>query len=122
MVYHFMSKAELSPINDYSMNKSYYQSQAIVSHSYTNKESNLTLLQLADYINSRQPIVTAHGTMFMKHADCPNPMSAVIQLFLDKRSQDKKMMFKFPKGSEDFEKYNLLQSLDKIDANGKLCY
>src|SRR5574344_761449 len=113
-----MSKEELSPIIDYSMNKRYYQSQAIVSNSYTNKESNLTLLQLADYINSRQPIVTAHGTMFMKHADCPNPMSAVIQLFLDKRSQDKKMMFKFPKGSEDYEKYNLLQSLDKIDCNG----
>src|SRR5574344_765342 len=117
-----MSKEELSPIIDYSMNKRYYQSQAIVSNSYTNKESNLTLLKLADYINSRQPIVTAHGTMFMKHADCPNPMAQVIQQFLDKRGEDKKMMFKFPKGSEEFEKYNLLQSLDKIDANGKLCY
>lgn len=113
-----ISKEELDPILDYSINKRYYESNCKVINNYTKKTANMTLLALADYINSRQPIVTAHGTMFMKHADCPNPMAQVIQLFLDKRGEDKKMMFKFPKGSEEFEKYNLLQSLDKIDANG----
>ena len=80
----------------------------------------MTLLELTDYINSREPIVTAHGVMFRKHGEVPNPLSKVIQKFLDKRGEDKKMMFKFPKGSEEFEKYNLLQQLDKIDCNGKL--
>lgn len=108
-----ISKEELDPILDYSINKRYQEIDCRVENSYTKKTAKMTLLKLADYINSRQPIVTAHGTMFMKHADCPNPMAQVIQQFLDKRGEDKKMMFKFPKGSEEFEKYNLLQSLTK---------
>ena len=113
-----VSKEELSPILDYSINKRYSEDKCRVENSYTNKNYNMTILKMTDYILSKEPIVTAHGTMFKKHADCPNPMGEVIQQFLDKRSEDKKMMFKFPKGSEDYEKYNLMQILDKIDANG----
>ncbi len=103
----------ISQAIDYSINKRYQKNMCKVDNSYTHQVNQMSLLALADYINDRQPIVTAHGTMFKKHADCPNPMGIVIQQFLDQRSKDKKMMFKFPKGSEDFEKYNLLQSLDK---------
>jgi hypothetical protein len=113
-----ISDEEIDPIIDYSIKKRLSDSNCSVKNTYTNSTANTTLLALADYIASKQPIVTAHGTMFMKHADCPNPMAIVVQQFLDKRSADKKMMFKFPKGSESFEKYNLLQQLDKIDANG----
>ena len=103
----------ISQAIDYSINKRYQKNMCRVDNSYTHQVNQMSLLALADYINDRQPIVTAHGTMFKKHADCPNPMGIVIQQFLDQRSKDKKMMFKFPKGSEEFEKYNLLQSLDK---------
>lgn len=85
---------------------------------YQNLEQQTTLQQLSDYILSREPIVTAFGTMFMHHATVPNPLAVVVQSFLDNRTKHKKQMFQFPKGSEDFEKYNLLQQLDKIDANG----
>ena len=105
------SKEELSPIVDYSINKRYYEAKCKVENTYTKKTYNMTLLKMADYIASKQPIVTAHGTMFMKHADVPNPMAEVIQQFLDLRKEHKDTMFKFPKGSEEFEKYNLLQSL-----------
>ena len=97
---------------DYSINKRYQKNMCRVENSYTHQINQMSLLALADYIADREPIVTAHGTLFKKHADCPNPMGIVIQQFLDQRGIDKKMMFKFPKGSEEFEKYNLLQSLD----------
>lgn len=112
------NRDELYSAIDYSINKRYYNSNCKVENTYTNKTHNMTLLKMADYIMSKEPIVTAHGTMFKKHADVPNPMAEVIQQFLDLRSVHKKEMFKFPKGSEDFEKYNLLQQLDKIDCNG----
>jgi hypothetical protein len=85
---------------------------------YQNLEQNARLLQISDYIISRQPIVTAYGTMFKHHGEEPNPLFTVIQSFLDKRSEYKNTMFSFPKGSEMFEKYNLSQLLEKINANG----
>ena len=120
---------DLDSILDYSINKRLYNAKAGISNSYkryidpeTKKFKDLfheyTLLQIADYIKTRNPIVTSMGTMFQHHESVPNPLAITIQSFLDLRSQHKKEMFKYPKGSEQFEKYNLLQQLDKIDANG----
>lgn len=120
---------DLESILNYSINKRLYNAKAGISNSYkryydpeTKKYKDLfheyTLLQIADYIKKREPIVTAQGTMFRHHGEVPNPLANTIQSFLDLRSIHKKEMFKYPKGSEQFEKYNLLQSLDKIDANG----
>ncbi len=111
---------DLSKAVDYSIDKRYKSTRVRVSNSYTKKEYWNTLLAWSDYINDRQPITNAFGTMFKKHAECPNPMSDVIQEFLKQRSIYKNKMFTFPKGSEEFEKYNLSQQLEKINANG--CY
>lgn len=111
-------EAEISKAIDYSISKRYKEEPATVLNSYTNINTDYNLLKLADYIHERRPIVTAFGTMFERHANSRNPLAEVVQGFLDQRTIDKKMMFKFPKGSEMFEHYNLLQQLDKIDANG----
>lgn len=111
MYYPQMEPLELDPILDYSINKRFKNTNVKIENSYTKKNANMTLLAISDYIASREPIVTAFGTMFRKKGEVPNPMGVVVQSFLDMRSKHKKMMFKYPKGSEDFEKYNLLQSL-----------
>lgn len=114
--------SELNNIIDYSINKRLYNAPAGISNSYkryidpeTKQYKDLfhefTLLQIADYIKQREPIVTAHGVLFRKHAEVPNPLADTIQSFLDLRGIHKKEMFKYLKGSETFEKYNLLQSL-----------
>lgn len=105
------SDQELEPAINYSINKRYKEYDVKIENNYNKRETNMTLLELTDYINSREPIVTAAGVMFKRHGTVPNPMAKVIQGFLDARSEHKKMMFKFPKGSEEYEKYNLLQSL-----------
>lgn len=97
---------------DYSIHKRYKRYDATLYNNYTERHSDLSLLQLTDYIYQREPIVTAYGTLFKKHGETPNPLCHVIQSFLDKRDEDKALMFKYPKGSEDYEKYNLLQSLN----------
>lgn len=124
-----INELDLENILNYSIEKRLYNAPASISNSYkrtmdpeTKKYKdeihNFTLLQVSDYIRKRKPIVTAHGTMFKHHGEVPNPLAVTIQSFLDLRGEHKKVMFKYPKGSEMFEKYNLLQVLDKIDANG----
>jgi hypothetical protein len=118
LYYPNIDSRDLSNAIDYSIKKRYKEHPASINNSYTHKEVNTTLLNIADYINKREPITTAFGTMFKHHADEPNPLADVVQSFLDLRSEHKKTMFKYPKGSEEFEHYNLMQQLDKIDANG----
>ena len=111
MYYPYITKEDAFPIINYSINKRYKESQVRIENSYNKEKSNMTLLALTDYIMQRKPILTSNGVMFKKHAEGINPLAMVVQQFLDARSKHKKMMFEFPKGSEQFERYNLLQSL-----------
>lgn len=111
LIYPNIHDVELNNALDYSINKRLYNANISIENSYTNKTQNTTLLKIADYINSKEPIMTSFGTLFRKHGDVPNPLFETVQSFLDLRTEHKNAMFKFPKGSENFEKYNLLQSL-----------
>jgi hypothetical protein len=113
-----MMESDFDQAIDYSIQKRYKEHPAKVINNYKNTEVNLTLLEVADYIYSREPILTGYGVMFKKHGTVPNPLAKVIQSFLDNRSIHKKEMFRYEKGSEDYEHWNLIQALDKIDANG----
>ena len=136
MLYYPESSPEvLDAAIDYSIQKRIQNANAVLSNSYRrrrvierdengnevqvykNAEQNLTLQQISDYILSREPIVTAFGTMFKHHGTIPNPLASVVQSFLDNRTTHKKQMFQYPKGSENFEKYNLLQSLTKMSRD-----
>ena len=128
LYYPRMPQTDIDAAIDYSIKKRFQDTKEVritnsykryrdENDNYKDLEQQITLQKLADYILSREPIVTAHGTMFKHHGTEPNPLNDVIQSFLALRSEHKKMMFKFPKGSEDYEKYNLLQSLTKMSRD-----
>lgn len=114
----YMDRRDIDNALDYSISKRFKNFDLKVLNNYTGKTMNLTALEMLDYIYSREPIMTSYGTLFKKHESVPNPLAKVIQNFIDLRKIHKKEMFKYPKGSEQFEYYNLLQNLDKIDVNG----
>lgn len=113
-----LTHTEIESALDWSISKRLRDAPAVINNNYKKQQVETTIVQLADYIMTRQPIISAYGVMFHKHADMPNPVYTMIDGFINERKASKKEMFKYPKGSEDYEKWNLIQLLNKLDANG----
>ncbi len=109
--------SEIIEAIEYSIQKRAKDTEVLLDNNYTKKEEKTTLYKVLNYIIEREPIITVSGVMFKKHGSCPNPYVDLIQEFLNSRSNYKSLMFKYPKGSEQFEKYNILQSSEKISGN-----
>lgn len=112
-----VSASEIEYAVDYSIISHMKNGKAYIDNNYKHKKVDTTLLELSEYILKREPIITPFGVMFKKHAEGPNPIAKLLETFMNNRGMHKDEMFKYPKGSEEFEKYNLLQLLDKIDCN-----
>ena len=119
-----LGDGELERAINYSINKRAYNAQVEIQDSYRgeafNKKSQM--IQMVNYLMSRKPVLTSFGCIFTQHGEVPNPMYQLIQEFSDRRDEYKKEMFKYEKGSELFNRYNLLQLVAKIDNNAEVLY
>lgn len=102
---------------DYSMEKRLVNFPAQLENNYKNTMHTTTVQKMVNFIMSKKPIMTSYGTLFEKHENAPNPLGEVVDSFLELRAKYKKKMFEYPKGSAEFEYYNLMQSLEKVNAN-----
>ena len=110
-------ESELVEAVNYSIMKRGSDTPVILDNNYKKVKEQTTLWQVTDYIMSREPIITVSGVMFKKHGSVPNPFVMLIQEFLKQRGYYKDQMFMYPKGSEDFEKFNILQLSEKQSGN-----
>ena len=112
-----LTELDIKEAIDYSIMKRGSDNPVVLDNNYTKKKENTTLFAVTDYIIQREPIITVSGVMFRKHGYCPNPFVMLIQEFLKQRGIYKNTMFKYPKGSEEYEKYNILQLSEKVSSN-----
>ena len=113
----YLDKNELTTAIDASIKNRLYNGPAAIDNNYEKKRINGTVLDVIKYIESVKPIVTSSGVLYKHKKNAINPLDKVINSFLELRGGYKKEMFKYPKGSEMFEKYNLMQILEKRNAN-----
>lgn len=101
----------------YSINKRYKQIPVKLHNSYNETISDTEVLKLANELLQKGAIMTTQGVLFSRHGAVKNPFYNFIQYLLDKRDDAKKEMKKYPKGSELYQKYNLLQLNYKVACN-----
>ena len=118
MLYPSITSYELDLAIQYSIDKRFKNVDITVNNNYKRKTVNTTLLEVSDIIKTQQPIITAYGVMFKRHKkDYNTPFYNLLETFITNRTKFKNKMFEYPKGTEEFQKYNLLQLLAKIDCN-----
>lgn len=117
MHFPLLAMQEIDAAIDWSISKRFTDHPIKVDNNYKKQTIDTTLAGIAQYILDRQPIITSYGVMFKRHGEVPNPVYDLIDSFINNRKKLKKEMFKYPKGSEQFEKYNLLQLLSKIEIS-----
>lgn len=112
-----LNECELREAIRYSITNRLENKPAYIDNNYTKQRIDGTVLDVLNYIQKLEPIMTSSGVLFKKHKEAENPLSRMIMGFIKQRKVYKKMMFKYPKGSELFNRYNLFQLLEKLNAN-----
>ena len=90
--------------------------KAELNNNYTKKSANGTLLDVLEYIERLEPIITSSGVLYKKHKEIDNPLSRMVQEFLKQRKVYKDEMKKHDKGTAMYARYNLLQQVEKVNA------
>lgn len=112
-----IKKKDIYEALEYSINKRFNDSQCEFYNNYKNAKIETSLLGMANAILNNKFIMTSYGTLYNRHENIKTPTYRILDIFINARSKFKKEMFKYPKGTEEFKKYDMLQLLAKLDAN-----
>lgn len=111
-----LNECELRDAIKYSITNRLENKPAYLENNYTKQKVNGSVIDILNYIQKLEPIMTSSGVLFKKHKEADNPLSRMIMGFIKQRKIFKNTMFKYPKGSELFERFNLFQLLEKLNA------
>lgn len=87
-----------------------------VHNNVNNRTLETDILSLSNEILTSKPILTGMGVMFQRHG-AKNPFYNFIQYLIDKRQEAKDNMKKYPKGSDEYNEWNLMQKNYKVSVN-----
>ena len=122
LYYPTLKKNELESALDFAIEKLFKDAGCSLYNNYKEQTMDTTLYNLTKYIESKKPIVTAFGVLFMRHGTINNPLYDFIEELANVRVKYKDKMFEcMEKGDTEGEKkYNLLQLLAKVDMNSSM--
>lgn len=118
-IYPYMTDEDIYKAVQYSIQKRYKEQYCNIDDNYRHRNTRMTLLAIADYIQDKQPICTSYGVMFKRHTNKEHPLMYMIRSLMEARDKDKALMFKYL-DLHDYEKaesYKMDQLLDKRNCN-----
>ena len=90
LIYPSLTREYIDNALDYSIKNRYNEVTAHLNNSYTKTKQDMNLFKLTNWILKKEPIMTAYGVLFKKHADTENPLIDMIAMFMNNREIHKK--------------------------------
>lgn len=113
-----ISEDKLIDIINSNISKTMNNPNMSLYNSYKDKTANSNLLEFGNFIESNKPILSPSGVIFHNHEKGVHTvLPSRFNYYINERSVLKKKMFTFQEGTYEYELYDLLQLLAKIDAN-----
>ena len=78
-----------------------------------------TVLDTFNWLSLRKPIISGAGSFFKQHSEYNDPSIKVLETWLGKRKKLKKIMFKYVKGTIEYNNYNTAQGNQKVICNAE---
>lgn len=78
-----------------------------------------TVLDVCNWLKIRKPIISGNGTFFKQHREYQAPTIKVLETWLQRRKQIKKIMFTYPKGSIEYNNHYTGQNNQKVICNAE---
>lgn len=107
----------LSIIND-RISETFVNPNVSLYNSYKDKTANSTLLDFGNFVEKNEPILTSSGVIFQNHSkNIESVLPSRFKHYISERDKLKGIMFQFKEGTYEYELYDILQLLAKIDGN-----
>ena len=122
LTYPTLKYDEVAYLVDSIIAKEYKNDKIQILNNYKNREVDTDVEQIMEFIKNNKPILIENGCLFRRHEKGFTLFYRLIDEFVESRKKLKKKMFQYDKGTDEFNKYNLMQLLAKRDANAMYGY
>ena len=89
----------------------------VMHNNIEHEELQTTVLDVFDWVETRQPIISGNGTFFKQHAECLSPTIKMLETLQTKRGDMKDEMYTHEKGSIMYINLNVGQGSIKVIMN-----
>ena len=89
----------------------------VMHNNITHERIETTMVNVFDWVETRNPIISGNGTFFMQHKEYLSPTVKMLEKLQAKRKQVKKEMYKHSKGSTQYTNLNVSQLSIKVIMN-----
>lgn len=118
-VFSDVDKNTLKEIINNQIINNFNNPEAKLVNSYKGKIADTNLVDVGNFIEKNNPILIPSGVMFHNHenSNIESILPATFRYYIDKRDSLKDIMFTFKEGTYEYDLYDLLQLLAKVDGN-----
>lgn len=91
----------------------------IMDNNVTGENARITLTEMCNWIDKRNPVVSGNGTFYMQPTELLSPTSNMLRSLKKGRKAVKKQMFSYKPGSDEYEQLDLDQQNKKVIMNAE---